>query len=82
MSVAISVEILQASQLTADEFRQEVALHLFQLGRLSLGDASQLAGLTAAAFRALLQARQIPLYVYDVADLELDLQNLRQLGRL
>ena len=28
------------------------------------------------------QQRQIPLYVYDVEDFELDLKNLRELGRL
>ncbi len=35
MSVVISDEILQASRLTPDEFRQEVALHLFQAGYLT-----------------------------------------------
>ena len=43
MSVIISDDILQASQLTPSEFRQEVALYLFQTGRLTLGYASKLA---------------------------------------
>jgi predicted HTH domain antitoxin len=73
MSVVISDEILQASGLTLDEFRQEIALHLFQIGRLSLGYASQLAEM---------KQRNIPLYSYDVDDFELDLKNLRELGRL
>ncbi|MEP0886118.1 hypothetical protein [Microcoleus sp. FACHB-SPT15] len=34
------------------------------------------------AFRELLKQRHIPLYVYDVEDFELDLNNLRELGRL
>ena len=82
MSVTICDEILQASGLTPDEFRQEIALYMFEAGRLSLTSASQLAQLDPHAFRQLLQQRQIPLYSYDVEDFELDLKNLRQLGRL
>lgn len=82
MSVVISDEILQASQLTPDEFRQEIALHLFQTGRLTLGYASKLADMPPNAFRQLLKQRSIPLYSYDIEDFELDLSNLRELGRL
>jgi predicted HTH domain antitoxin len=82
MSIVISDEILQASQLTPSEFRQEIALHLFQTGRLTLGYASQLAEMSPNAFRQLLKERNIPLYSYDVEDFELDLKNLRALGRL
>lgn len=82
MSIIISDEILQASQLTPSEFRQEIALHLFQTGRLTLGYASQLAEMAPNAFRQLLKQRHIPLYSYDVEDFELDLKNLRELGRL
>jgi predicted HTH domain antitoxin len=82
MSVVISDEILQASQLTPNEFRREIALHLFQTGRLTLGYASQLAEMPLNAFRQLLKQRDIPLYVYDVEDFELDLKNLQELGRL
>ncbi len=61
MSIVISDEILQASQLTPSEFRQEIALHLFQSGRLTLGYASQLAQMESQEFRQLLKQRQIPL---------------------
>jgi predicted HTH domain antitoxin len=82
MSVIISDEILEASQLTPSEFCQEIALYLFQTGRLTLGYASQLADLEPNAFRQLLKQRHIPLYSYDVQDFELHLKNLRELGRL
>lgn len=82
MSVFISDEILQASQLSSSEFRQEIALHLFQTGRLTLGYASQLAEMPTHDFRQLLKQRNIPLYMYDVGDFELDLKNLQELGRL
>jgi predicted HTH domain antitoxin len=82
MSIIISDEILQASGLTSNEFRQEIALHLFQTGRLTLGYASRLAQMHPNNFRQLLKQRKIPLYSYDVEDFELDLKNLRELGRL
>jgi predicted HTH domain antitoxin len=82
MSITIADEILQASKLTPQEFCQEIALHFFQTSRLSLNDASQLAEMTPKSFRALLQHRDIPLYSYDVEDFDLDLQNLKELGRL
>lgn len=82
MSVVIPDEILQASQLTPSEFRQEIALHLFQIGRLTLGYAGQLADMPPNAFRQFLKQRNVPLYSYDVEDFELDLKNLRELGRL
>ncbi|MBD2232543.1 UPF0175 family protein [Phormidium tenue] len=82
MSVLISDEILRASQLTPAEFRQEIAVHLFQTGRLTLSYASQLAELPLNDFRQLLKQRNIPFYVYDVEDFGLDLKNLQSLGRL
>ncbi|NJO39522.1 MAG: UPF0175 family protein [Cyanobacteria bacterium CRU_2_1] len=82
MSVVISDEILQASQLTPSEFRQEVAIYLFQTGRLTLGYASRLADMPLNVFRQLLKQRKIALYSYDIEDFELDLKNLRELGRL
>ncbi len=82
MSITISDEILQASQLTPEEFYSEIALYLFQTGRLTIGYASQLAQMPPNAFRQLLKQRDIPLYDYDIEDLELDLKNLKELGRL
>ena len=82
MSVVISDEILQASQLTPGEFRQEIAIYLFQTGRLTLGYASRLADMPLNTFRQLLKQRKIALYSYDVEDFELDLKNLQELGRL
>ncbi|BAT54309.1 hypothetical protein NOS3756_32780 [Nostoc sp. NIES-3756] len=82
MNVIIPEEILQASGLTPSQFRQEIALYLFQTGRLTLGYASQLAQMQPDAFRQLLKQHNISLYSYDVKDFELDLKNLRELGRL
>ena len=74
--MTISDEILQASGLTPSESCQEIALYLFDAGRLSLTYASQLAHLHPNAFRQLLKQRQILLYSYDAEDFELDLNML------
>ncbi len=82
MSVVISDEILQASQLSASELRQEIAIFLFETERLTLGYASQVAEMPINTFRQLLRKRHIPLYCFDVEDLQLDLENLSALGRI
>jgi len=82
MALVISDEFLNASQLTPNEFLQEIALHLFDSGRLTLDYAAKMAQMESNAFRDLLEVRKIPLYRYDLEDFELDLKNLRELGRL
>jgi predicted HTH domain antitoxin len=44
MSIVIPDEILQSTRLTAAEIMQELALALFQREKLTLGQASRLAG--------------------------------------
>jgi predicted HTH domain antitoxin len=80
MGVIIPDEILQATRMTADELRQEIAVLLFQKDKLTLGQASRLAGMTRLQFQHLLASRQIPVH-YDVAEFEEDLKTLGGLGR-
>ncbi len=82
MSLVILDEFLDASQLTPTEFLQEIALHLFESGRLTFDYSAKMAQMESDAFRDLLKARKIPLYRYDLEDFEIDLQNLQELGRL
>lgn len=82
MSLVILDEFLDASQLTPTEFLQEIALHLFESGRLTFDYAAKMAQMESDAFRDLLKARKIPLYRYDLDDFEIDLQNLQKLGKL
>ena len=81
MSVTIPDEVLTAAGMSEDEFRQEVAVMLFERHKLTMGQASRLAGLPRIQFQHLLASRQIPVH-YDVADFEADLETLRSLGRL
>ena len=54
MSVVIPDEVLEASRMTENELKVEVAVMLFEKGKLSLGQASRLAALHHLAFQHLL----------------------------
>jgi len=80
MSIVIPDEILHATGMSEAELMQEVAILLFQKEKLTLGQASRLAKMSQLQFQHLLASRQIPVH-YDVAELEADLETLRQMGR-
>ncbi len=81
MSVVISDEILQAAHMTAEELKREIAVLLYQREKLTLGQASHMAGMSQLQFQFLLASRQIPLH-YDIADFDADVKTLREIGRL
>jgi len=69
------------ARMTPEELRVELAVYLFQQGKLSFGKAREVAQMTAWAFQQLLGVRGIPVH-YDVEDYEQDLITLRELGRI
>lgn len=81
ISIEIPREVVHATKMTPQELRRELALYLFQQGRLSFGKARQMAGMTVWAFQQILGSRGIPVH-YDIEDYEDDLATLRELGRL
>jgi predicted HTH domain antitoxin len=81
VAIEIPQEVLHAARMTREQLRLELAVHLFQEGRLSLGKAREMAGMTVWAFQQLLGSRGIPVH-YDVEDYEEDLAALKRLGRL
>ena len=81
MSVIISDDILQATRMSEAELRLELAIMLFEREKLTLAQASRLAGLGRAEFQHVLGSRRIPPH-YGVAELHEDVAALRDLGRL
>ncbi len=75
----ITIELPDNVALTEADLRQELAIALFQQERITLGTASQLAGISQIDFQRLVADRGICVH-YDVADLEQDLASLRQVG--
>jgi predicted HTH domain antitoxin len=74
-------ELTHATRMTSDELRQELAIHLYQQGKLSFGKAREVAGVTAWTFQQMLGARGIAVH-YDLEDYKQDLATLKELGRL
>jgi predicted HTH domain antitoxin len=81
MGVVIPDEILHAARMSPAEFMQEVAVLLFQKDKLTLGQASRLAGMSQLQFQHLLASRRIALH-YGMEEFEADLETLRRTGRL
>jgi predicted HTH domain antitoxin len=75
----ITIDIPDSLQFTEADLRTELAIALFQQNRITLGSASQLAGLHQIEFQRLIASRGICIH-YDVEDLEQDLSSLRQDG--
>jgi predicted HTH domain antitoxin len=74
-------EVLHVTRMTPEELRRELAIYLFQQGKLSFGKAKEMAGMTAWAFQQLLGSRSIPVH-YHIEDYEQDLITLKELGRV
>lgn len=75
----IPQDVLDSARLTVDQLRVELAVHLYEQGRLSIGKAHELAGLSLWEFRQLLGFRHIAPH-FEFEDLEQDIETLRHLG--
>ncbi len=73
--------VLDSARLTPTELKVEMAVHLYAQGRLSIGKARELAGMTLWEFRQLLASRRIPPH-YGEADLDEDVAAVCELGRI
>ncbi|HHP7243876.1 MAG TPA: UPF0175 family protein, partial [Elainellaceae cyanobacterium] len=63
------------------DLRQELAVALFQQEKITLGTASQIAGMHQMEFQQLIGSRGICIH-YDVEEFEEDIQGLRDRGWL
>lgn len=81
VTIEIPREVLHATRMKPAELRRELAIYLFQQGKLSFGKARELAGMTAWTFQQWLGTRDIPVH-YDEEDYEQDLATLKGIGRL
>lgn len=81
MSVVIPEEILLTTRMSEAELMQEIAVMLFQKEKLTLAQASRLAGMNQLLFQHLLASRKIPVH-YDVAEFESDIKTMQEMGYL
>jgi predicted HTH domain antitoxin len=75
----IMLDLPDSLQISEADLRTELAISLFQQERITLGTASQLAGLHQIEFQQLIASRGICIH-YDIEDLEQDLKSLREEG--
>jgi len=80
VTIEVPQDVLASARLTPAEARVELAVSLYAQGRLGIGKARELAGMSLWQFRQLLGARQIPPHV-DTEDINADLTTLQQLER-
>ena len=80
--VEIPEDIIKAlgipNQEVSSTIKKELAVYLFEKGRLSFGQARRLSGLSVWDFLELLRKREVQLH-YDIAELEEDLKTLREI---
>lgn len=77
--IEIPLYLLQAARATPRELKIELAIHLYEQRRLSIGHARELADLSLWEFRQLLAGRGIVAH-YDVTDLDEDMQTWEKLA--
>ncbi len=81
MPLMISDEALREAGLTAREAQIELACRLFDVGKLALWPAAQLAGMGRAEFEGELHERKIPAYRPTLEDLARDLETIDHLQK-
>ena len=78
MDLIIKEEVLHKAEIRGEELLIEIAVHLYDTGRLSMGQARNLAQLDPLSFQKELAKRDV--YIkYGTDDLEKDLKNLDKL---
>ena len=83
MTLKIPDEILHAARLDERGLRVELACHLFDTERLSLGQAARVAEMNRTEFEDELHQREIAIYRYDQDEFQQDadaLAKMRQEG--
>lgn len=75
MSLLITDDFLQTAHISETELRLEIAIVLFQQEKITLGTASQFAGMNQLEFNRILGSRKIPIH-YGVEEFRQDLRTL------
>ena len=81
MGVQISEDILSQVNMTADEFLIEIAVHMYDIGKMSMGQARNFAGIDQITFQKEMSKRDVHIK-YDIEDLEKDLKTIEELRQL
>ena len=81
MGVRIPAYVLEKTKWSAKEFLIEIAVHLYDIEKLTLGQARELAKLDQTSFQKALAKRNV-FIKYDVKDLEDDLNSIDEMNKI
>ena len=81
MGVEVTKEFLERLGMTESEFLIEMAVHFYDIGKMSLGQARNFADLDQISFQHELSKRSIDIK-YEVEDLESDMRALELMDKL
>jgi predicted HTH domain antitoxin len=81
MNIVISDDLVNSSQISETEFKQEIAIMLYNKGKITLKKAADFVRMDIISFQHLLASQGIDLN-YDVNDFEEDIKTLKKLGRI
>ncbi len=75
----VSGTLLEDLELSPPELLIDLAVYLYDIEKMSIGQAKKLASLTQIEFQKEMAKRNVCIK-YDLQDLEKDLETLKQLG--
>ncbi len=79
MGIKISAEVLKNAKLSEQDFLIEIAVHLYNIGRLTMGQARKFANLDQISFQKEMSKRDV--YIkYGIEDLEDDLNTIQYIN--
>ena len=81
MPLVVSDDVLRLAGMSESELLLELAVFLFQREKMTLAQASKLAGLSRMELQKELASRGIPIH-YGIGEFHDDLETLRQAGIL
>jgi predicted HTH domain antitoxin len=77
----VTLNIPEAANLSETDAQLLFAIKLFEAGKLSLGKAAEVAGLSYRTFYELLIRYKVPVVSYSEEDIRMDVENARRYFR-
>lgn len=81
MGIQVTDKFLERLGMTESEFLTEMAVHFYDIGKMSMGQARKFADLDQISFQQELSKRDV-LIKYDIEDLESDMRALELMDKL
>lgn len=78
MNLTIPNEIMESAHLSEQGLREDLAILLFEQGKITLGQASEIAQKSYLEFQHLLASRKVPIH-YEIDEYKEDLATIEKL---